>query len=161
MLQTKPFAWYFYDALPRSMASSFVLLPFGVFMDQRVRRFFTPCFLFVFFFSFLPHKELRFILYVIPIFNVGAAVVCNRIWSNRGKSFVHALISVGVIFHIVCNGVFSTGSLIVSSKNYPGGSALVKLQQMEPLNANMNVHIDVYAAQTGISRFLEASPHWR
>ncbi|CAG7725517.1 unnamed protein product [Allacma fusca] len=137
---TQPFLWYFYSALPRAMATSVLLVPYGF---------------------FLPHKELRFIFYVIPVFNVAAAATCDRLWKNRGKSFVHALISVGVIFHLVVNGVFSTGMLIVSSKNYPGGNALLKLHQVESLDSKLNLHIDVYSAQTGISRFMELSPNWR
>lgn len=74
---------------------------------------------------------------------------------------MHALIAVGVIFHIVLNGVISTGSVIISSKNYPGGNALLKLHDIEPRDAEVNVHIDVYAAQTGVSRFIEMSPAWR
>ena len=142
------------------MASSLFLVPYGLWINSRVRQIFLPCFLFVFFFSFLPHKELRFIFYVLPIFNVAAAATCDRIWKNRGKSFAHALISVAVIFHIVVNGVTSTGMLIASSKNYPGGNALLKLQDIEPATSKVNLHIDVYAAQTGISRFLEVSPNW-
>jgi len=158
---TQPFWWYFYSALPRALASSMLLVPYGLLVDSRIRSYFRPCFFFVFFFSFLPHKELRFVFYVIPIFNVAAAATCNKLWSNRGKSFLHALISVGVIFHIVVNCVVSTGMLIVSSKNYSGGTALLKLHKIESLDARLNIHIDVYAAQTGVSRFLEISPAWK
>lgn len=161
LLQTSPFLWYFYSALPRALASSLFLVPAGAYLSPRVRILVIPCLLFVFLYSFLPHKELRFIIYVIPVLNVAAAVACDILWKKRGKNFLWALASVGLIFHLVLNGVISTALLIVSSKNYPGGNALVKLHQLEHLSSPLNIHIDVYSAQTGVSRFLELSPYWK
>jgi alpha-1,6-mannosyltransferase len=160
-LQTAPFLWYFYSALPRALLASTFLIPLGLFFSPRIRVLVTPCLIFVFLFSFLPHKELRFIFYVIPVLNVAVAGACDHLWKNRGKGFIQALLSVGLIFHIVLNGVLSTGFLIVSTKNYPGGNALLALHSWESTNSPVNVHIDVYSAQTGVSRFLELSPHWK
>lgn len=95
---------------------------------------------------------MRFIFYIIPLLNVAAASVCDILWKNRGKTFVHALIAVGVLFLIVLNGVLSTGSLIISSKNYPGGNALLAMHRLEDVDSKLNIHIDVYSAQTGVSR---------
>ncbi|ODN02533.1 putative Dol-P-Man:Man(7)GlcNAc(2)-PP-Dol alpha-1,6-mannosyltransferase [Orchesella cincta] len=158
---TYPFLWYFYSALPRALASSTVLVPVGLYLSPRVRTLVIPCLIFVFFYSFLPHKELRFIIYVIPVLNVAAAVACDILWKKRAKNILWALMCVGLIFHIVLNGVLSTAMLIVSSKNYPGGNALIKLHQLEHMSSPINVHIDVHSAQTGVSRFLELSPYWK
>ncbi len=57
--------------------------------------------------------------------------------------------------------MISTALLTVSSKNYPGGNALLKLHQLEHLSSPLNIHIDVYSAQTGVSRFIELSPYWK
>lgn len=72
---TMPFLWYFYSAIPRAMLLSTFLIPFGLIKDRS--KTFTylllPAIGFVFIYSFLPHKELRFIIYVIPLLNCVAA----------------------------------------------------------------------------------------
>ena len=72
---TEPFLWYFYSALPRALLSTLILLPFAFFKNfqKTFITIFLPAIGFVFVYSILPHKELRFIVYVFPMFNVLAA----------------------------------------------------------------------------------------
>ncbi|XP_071572133.1 dol-P-Man:Man(7)GlcNAc(2)-PP-Dol alpha-1,6-mannosyltransferase [Temnothorax nylanderi] len=158
---TSPFLWYFYSALPRGLALSYFLIPFGMIWDARVRLFTVPAIIFILLFSFLPHKELRFIIYVFPLLNIGAAAACHRIWENRAKTTLNGFLALLVFGHLVLNVIFSMFLLCVASSNYPGGLAIAKLHRLERDSIEpVHVHIDVFTAQTGVSRFTQTNASW-
>jgi alpha-1,6-mannosyltransferase len=72
--------WYVYSALPRALAASYALVPLGAWSERRRA---LPLFLcagvFVCAYSLLPHKELRFIIYALPVFNLAAAIGCQQL----------------------------------------------------------------------------------
>ena len=72
---TMPFWWYFYSAIPRAMLTSLFLVPYSLTTDRAKTFYFLvlPSLGFVFVYSFLPHKELRFIIYIFPLLNCLAA----------------------------------------------------------------------------------------
>ncbi|PBC33000.1 dolichyl-P-Man:Man(7)GlcNAc(2)-PP-dolichyl-alpha-1,6-mannosyltransferase [Apis cerana cerana] len=159
--ETSPFLWYFYSALPRGLAFSYFLIPLGMLWDARVRTLTIPGIAFVALFSFLPHKELRFIIYVFPLLNVSAAVVCHRIWENRAKSPWNGFLALIILGHLILNALFSMFLLCIAGSNYPGGLAIAKLHRLEKDSLNpVHVHIDVLTAQTGVSRFTQTNSSW-
>ncbi|XP_025191081.1 probable Dol-P-Man:Man(7)GlcNAc(2)-PP-Dol alpha-1,6-mannosyltransferase isoform X2 [Melanaphis sacchari] len=161
---TKPFLWYFYSAIPRGVALSLLFIPFGVLYDIRVTRLLIPTLMFVLIYSILPHKELRFIIYIIPVLNVSTASICNKVWQTRfkPKGFKNVLALLFCTGHIIGNLVFTIFLMSASIKNYPGGHAMTLLHTFENnhLDANYSIHIDNYAAQTGVTRFTQLSDHW-
>ena len=131
---TSPFLWYFYSAMPRALLFSIVLLPFGFFYDIKKcsLKIIIPAIGFVFLYSFLPHKELRFIIYVFPLLNTVAAAGLETIRNFRfSPSYAKRLLQICFYSHLVVNLIVTCGMLTVSSMNYPGGTALLKLHQLE------------------------------
>ncbi|XP_065859117.1 dol-P-Man:Man(7)GlcNAc(2)-PP-Dol alpha-1,6-mannosyltransferase [Euphorbia lathyris] len=159
---THQFFWYFTSALPRTLLAAYPLFVLGVLLDRRVLFFVLPVFSFTTLYSKLPHKELRFIISSVPMFNLSAAVAANRIYNNRKKNswkFLN-LIMVGLL--LVSLGCTSV-TFLASYDNYTSGHALKALHRMGPLDNKDTwwVHIDTFSAMNGISRFCENDYPWR
>jgi len=154
---TKPFFWYAYSALPRMLLIAYPLSMYGFMYERRCRPAFAIASFFVFAYSFLGHKELRFLFPILPLFNFCAACGMHRLNLNRKKSTVvtllHALAWLGVIFSCAISvGLFANASVA----NYPGGEALAAFHQLNPERGaagRVRIHIDNHCAQTGASRF--------
>ncbi|CAL4123043.1 unnamed protein product, partial [Meganyctiphanes norvegica] len=155
-----PFLWYWYSALPRALGLSLLLVPIGIAVDKRVRVLLTPALVFVALYSFMPHKELRFIIYVFPLFNVAAARASQFFWEGRDKTGGRQFLAIGCILHLICNAALTGLLVTISSANYPGGVALQKFHEIVPASESVNLHIDNLCAQSGVSRFTQLNDNW-
>ena len=157
---TKPFLWYAYSALPRMLLIAYPLSVYGFTQERRCRSAFTIASFFVFAFSFLGHKELRFLFPVLPLFNFCGACGMHRLTLNRKKgknvAILHAFAWVGILVSSAISiGVFANASIA----NYPGGEALAVFHELNPEHntlGHVRIHIDDHCAQTGASRFGQA-----
>ncbi|XP_059448601.1 dol-P-Man:Man(7)GlcNAc(2)-PP-Dol alpha-1,6-mannosyltransferase [Corylus avellana] len=160
---TQSIHWYFTSALPRSLLVAYPLFLLGVLLDRRVLSFVLPVFFFIVLYSKLPHKELRFIINSVPIFNLSAAIAATRIYNNRRKTFWKLLYFVMLGLLLISLGC-TIITFMASYQNYPSGHALKELHQIGHLPNNTNeqwVHIDPFSAMNGISRFCENNFPWR
>ncbi|KAG5071911.1 hypothetical protein JHK86_007122 [Glycine max] len=135
---------------------------FGLFVDRRVRSFTFPVLAFILLYSKLPHKELRFIISSVPIFNLSASIASNRIYNNKKKMIWNLLflILLGLLLMSLAGTITS---FMASYWNYPSGHALKELHGIGFHNDTDErwVHIDTFSAMNGISRFCESEFPWR
>ena len=73
VIQVSPIQTYFAVYMPKLLLSSTFLAPFGFLVDSRLNTLVVQALSFVACLSFLGHKEWRFIIYVVPLFNIAAA----------------------------------------------------------------------------------------
>jgi alpha-1,6-mannosyltransferase len=159
---TSPFLWYFYSALPRACLVALPLGVWGFLREPRIRGMVSSAFLFVLLYSFLPHKELRFIMYTIPIINVSAAAGAASLCMRHRK--FQLPIRLLLVSSLIVSLAVSLWFLLVSAANYPGGVAMDTMHKMatkRDIQRGLSVHIDVEPAQTGVSRFTELHSNWR
>ena len=195
-----PFHWYLSNALPKGLLLTLFLVPLAFFnltgswtnetrtpkqkannnntgvIDNSLLPFFVPTLGFVLMYSFLPHKEMRFIFPALPMFNACAAYGLSKMHAmaetsrkGRGLSFVANGLYVCGLMTVVVTMIGSLLFLRLSMDNYPGGVALERLkdhfgtttetktQQRASKWEDVHVHIDVAAAMTGISLFGQRS----
>ncbi|KAF1836684.1 hypothetical protein BDW02DRAFT_637714 [Decorospora gaudefroyi] len=158
-----PWHYYFANAIPRLLlnpVSYLVCIPVALFnaaTRNKSLALLIPLLGFVALYSFLPHKEWRFVLYVIPGLTGVAASGASWIWTRKSKSVAYAILSLALAGSVVLSFVASTAILGISSLNYPGGEALYALHNgiKHPSGQHFNVYFDNLACQTGVTRFLE------
>lgn len=151
---TESYFWYVYSCIPRLMLAS---APLILFAEHRItREYLIPTLAFIIAYSTLPHKELRFILFVTPLLNICATSGLLNIYYYLNKSLLFitrkesrspkgiqkekvtvkgqvrsriALFIFITLFAGLCIANLFACLILsrVSSHNYPGGQAAVSL----------------------------------
>ncbi|CCC09409.1 hypothetical protein SMACR_05174 [Sordaria macrospora] len=166
---TSPCYYYFVSAIPRLLVNP---LTWGLMIPvawkqpairPAVKGLLVPSLLFVAIYSLQPHKEARFVFYVVPSLTGAAALGADWIARRSFKAGkTAAILTWGVLLgSIAVSFVASTGMLLVSSLNYPGGEALAYLRDTvqaevaasSSSSAVVPVHADVLSCMTGVTLF--------
>ncbi|OHE99595.1 Alg9-like mannosyltransferase [Colletotrichum orchidophilum] len=171
-----PWHYYFSSALPRLLVNPLIftlLIPLALAQPGTVHSaagLVIPPLLFVAIYSIQPHKEARFIFYVVPPLTAAAAQGANFIFVRRKKSALYTLGSLVLGLSVLASIAASTGMLLLSSLNYPGGDAIRELHALvaaSPSSSVTTVHTDVLSCMTGVTLFtqnrvgLPKNPHSR
>ncbi|CAA7269473.1 unnamed protein product [Cyclocybe aegerita] len=170
---TSPPLTYFVLSLPKLLAAGLPLSIFGLIVDRQARSLIIPPLVFISLMSCLGHKEWRFIVYTVPIFNIAASLGMTWVLRLR-KPFVFLIAAAGILGVNFAYQVLLTAA---SVNNYPGGDAMVRFHQLytaiptapittrilftrpQPstfghLTTPAHIHISNLAAQSGASLFL-------
>lgn len=161
-----PWHYYFSSAIPRLLLNPLAipLLALAFVLPatrSQARDLSLPSLLFVAIYSCQPHKETRFIFYVIPPLTAVAALAANFIFTRRQKSIVYRLASLILLGSVPITLAASLIMLVISSLNYPGGEALTQLQSLVLRSASPDasslpafpVHADILTCMTGLTLF--------
>jgi alpha-1,6-mannosyltransferase len=136
-----------------------VLMPIALIQPatrSRSLALILPSVTFVFIYSFLPHKEWRFIIYIIPALTVVASVGASWIWNRRSRGIINRILTAILLLSTLASFTASAGLLFISRLNYPGGEAVLRLRDIvSGQSGTIHVHADNLACQTGLTRFLE------
>lgn len=181
---TSPFSWYFADALPRAVGIWTPFVAFGAATNGKARVVALVALSFVTAYSFLPHKELRFVFPALPLCDacaaVGVAEAYRRLAELRRKTKKKRtrranatrfrlfwppppapLLGVALLLAVATHVLFASAAY----RNYPGGEAFAAMHAVSLARVSVSasrekptrVHVDVAAAQTGASRFGESA----
>lgn len=163
---TSPWHYYLTSALPRLLLNPLAPLLIIYALAQpgtsrQAQQLSIPPLLFTAIYSIQPHKEARFIFYVIPPLTAAAALGANYISSRMSRSIPYRLATYAIAVSIPCVLALSSATLVVSALNYPGGDALVQLRSLTardlpsqaPDQSTASAHADVLTCMTGLTLF--------
>lgn len=172
---TSPYGYYFTSLLPKLLLNpliQFLLIPSAVAIPAlklKTLELVIPALVFVAVYSLQPHKEARFIIYIVPQMVGAASLSADWIWKRRRKDIKYMAGAVLLVGSILGCLVASTGMLLISSLNYPGGAAINSLHEILEKDlrihnlhsdvSEVKVHMDVLSCMTGVTRFQELPGH--
>ncbi|KTW30761.1 hypothetical protein T552_00473 [Pneumocystis carinii B80] len=151
-------AWhtYFSKYIPKLLLNPFFFILLGIALLKRPKdtiNLLVPNILYVIIYSLQPHKEWRFIVYIIPSLTLAAAIGATWIYNRKYKSLVFMIAFLILIITVLMTFIASLSMSLISSLNYPGGWSLKAFHNLD-LYEKEKVHLDVYTCMTGVSLFL-------
>lgn len=171
---TSPWYYYFTSSIPKLLLNP-LAIPLIVTAlrspayGRIAKRLVYTSLGFVAVYSIQPHKEARFIFYVVPPLTAAAALGASILTTSHptkarddSRQTQKKLSSALIALSVLATSVASAGMLLASSLNYPGGEALAALQQIiradghSPINNDsslVTVHADVLSCMTGVTLF--------
>lgn len=162
---TSPLLFYFTSALPRLFFNPLTYLicaPVTIaipHMRSQALSILIPNLAFVIIYSFQPHKEWRFIIYIIPPLLTLPAAGASWIWTRRTKSRTYMILVWLIIISSIASITASLGMLAISSLNYPGAEALNRMHELSAAEKGQkHVHMDTLSCVNGVTRFLQILP---
>ncbi|RVX66359.1 hypothetical protein B0A52_09967 [Exophiala mesophila] len=173
---TSPWHWYFTSAIPRLVLNPLLLLliPYSMTMPvaSSVAHSLTPSLIYIVLYSFLPHKETRFLFPIVPPLTASIAIIVGHITTRNPQSdarkpvsamtsTVNTLVSDILVSSTVLTALVSHLVVLpLSAQTYPGGHAVsllhTSVQHQEPTigQPQIHVHLSNLALQTGVTHFL-------
>lgn len=160
-----PWYYYFLNALPKLLFNPLtytILIPWAT-LNPTTRgpsfALLAPSLSFVALYSALPHKEWRFIIYIIPALTAVASAAAGWISVRASKARLYRLATIALFASVAASFAISAALLTISATNYPGGAALVRLHHVVAMQGGqaprVRVHLDNLACQTGVTHFVE------
>ncbi|KZF25953.1 glycosyltransferase family 22 protein [Xylona heveae TC161] len=133
---TSPWWFYLFNALPRLLLNPLTFLlciPLAlanISTRSASMDILIPNLAFVGIYSIQPHKEWRFIVYVVPALTAAASLGAAWIWNRRAKSMLYVFLALALVGSVLASFAASTAMLTISSLNYPGAVALQRLHHI-------------------------------
>ncbi|KAF7503826.1 hypothetical protein GJ744_003216 [Endocarpon pusillum] len=173
---TQSWHWYFTSTLPRLLISPFTYVTLWLIAISRKATsesaldLLLPNLAYVAIYSFLPHKETRFIFPVIPPLTLAAALSSSYIWTRRHRMLLYYFLSILLVLSTFLSALIAHAILLpLSALSYPGAHALNALHNYaasnnsfgasaDNTNSTVLIHLDNLSTQTGITRFLQHAP---
>ncbi|KAJ7133759.1 glycosyltransferase family 22 protein [Mycena crocata] len=153
-VQTSPAHAYLTAHLPKLLLSTLPLSLFAAFSSapRRLLPLVFPGAVLVGAMSAVGHKEWRFVVYVVPVWNVVAARGLSAMVSQRKSSLLGRVLFLGACGALLAN--LGATALLTSAavRNYPGGQAMALLNARSGTSP-VNAHLCNLALQSGTSLF--------
>lgn len=145
--------WQYALDVPKLLLNPVTVLsiPVGMLWQSRFNTPLASCAAFVALYSLQPHKEWRFIIYIVPLLTACASIGPAYVMRHARRSTLCMAATAICVASVLASAALSAGMAYASSYNYPGGVALSLLE----IPHDARAYLDVKTCMTGATRFLQ------